>query len=69
MVPKSYRNCLVWLAEKQDGWWYCYEDVVRGGPASQFFGPFGTEQLAWGDAQSRIQGGASRRSTENRCLR
>ena len=69
MVPRSYRNYVVWLTQKQDGWWYCYEEVVRAGPATDFFGPFGSEQLAWGDAQRRIEGGPGRRSVENRCMR
>jgi hypothetical protein len=48
---------MVWITSRIDGWWYCYEHVrLSAGQVTQAFGPFGSEELAWSDAQGRIDG-------------
>ncbi len=57
MSPRLHRDCLVWLENKADGWWYCYENLrLSAGLVTSKFGPFGSEQLAWADARCRIEG-------------
>ncbi len=57
MGPRLHRDCLVWLENKADGWWYCYEDLrISAGLVGKKFGPFRTEQVAWADARGRIEG-------------